>query len=90
MPPSATNSFLLASTSREFKCQCPIVTPASFGGAACAEAEPANTQLQRESPRSLTGWSCGAQPNHQLKNNSAAAMGCGRLPEFVAVAVSAV
>jgi hypothetical protein len=36
-----TKIFLLASTSRELRCQCPIVTPASFGGAACAKADPA-------------------------------------------------
>src|SRR5712675_1923355 len=40
-PPRATKIFLLASTSRELRCQCPIVTPASFGGAGCARAVPA-------------------------------------------------
>src|ERR1700704_6100050 len=40
-PPKATKIFLLASTSRELRCQCPIVTPASFGGAGWARAGPA-------------------------------------------------
>src|ERR1700704_803492 len=39
-PPNATKIFLLASTSRELRCQCPIVTPASFGGAGWAKAVP--------------------------------------------------
>src|SRR5712671_3057412 len=41
MPPIATKIFLLASMSREFICQCPIVTPISLGGNACAQAVPA-------------------------------------------------
>ena len=31
---------MLAATSRELRCQCPIVTPASFGGSACARTGP--------------------------------------------------
>src|SRR5580765_5310973 len=38
LPPMARNSFLLASTSFEMRCQCPIVTPASLKGAGCAAA----------------------------------------------------
>src|SRR5712671_6834311 len=41
VPPMATKIFLLASISREFMCQCPMVTPASLGGYACARAVPA-------------------------------------------------
>src|SRR5258707_6697626 len=41
VPPIATKIFLLASMSREFICQCPMVTPASLGGNACAQAVPA-------------------------------------------------
>src|SRR5882724_5112693 len=41
VPPMATKIFLLASTSRVLRCQCPMVTPASFGGNACAHAVPA-------------------------------------------------
>src|SRR6266567_5169442 len=41
VPPRATKIFLLASISREFMCQCPMVTPASLGGYACARAVPA-------------------------------------------------
>src|SRR5258705_4033257 len=41
VPPIATKIFLLASMSREFICQCPMVTPISLGGKACAQAVPA-------------------------------------------------
>src|SRR5947207_4043019 len=41
LPPMARKSFLLASTSFEMRCQCPIVTPASLNGAGCAAAVPA-------------------------------------------------
>src|SRR6266850_1915279 len=36
VPPIATKIFLFASTSRVLRCQCPMVTPASFGGNDCA------------------------------------------------------
>jgi hypothetical protein len=39
VPPMAARIFALASTSRELRCQCPMVTPTSFGGAACAKAD---------------------------------------------------
>src|SRR3989442_1393588 len=37
----ATKIFLLASTSRVLRCQCPMVTPASLGGNDCAHVVPA-------------------------------------------------
>src|SRR5688572_5698184 len=40
VPPMATKIFLLAWTSREAMCQCPIVTPASLKGNGCATAVP--------------------------------------------------
>src|SRR2546427_1105707 len=40
VPPIATKIFLLASTSRVLRCQCPMVTPASFGGNDCAQPIP--------------------------------------------------
>src|SRR6266576_1848433 len=40
-PPMATKIFLLASMSRELRCQCPMVTPCALGGKACAQAFPA-------------------------------------------------
>src|SRR5215813_462389 len=39
VPPKARKIFLLASTSPELRCQCPIVTPASLGGNGCAQAD---------------------------------------------------
>src|SRR5437867_10815345 len=42
VPPMARKIFLLAATSRLLRCQCPMVTPASFGGNACAHAVPAD------------------------------------------------
>src|SRR5258706_430017 len=40
-PPMATKIFLLASMSRELRCQCPIVAPAAWGGKVGAEGVPA-------------------------------------------------
>src|SRR2546425_3421115 len=40
VPPIATKIFLLASMSRVLRCQCPMVTPASFGGNDCAQTIP--------------------------------------------------
>jgi len=39
VPPKARKIFLLASTSPELRCQCPMVTPASLGGNGCAQAD---------------------------------------------------
>src|SRR5262245_12485048 len=41
LPPMPTNIFLLASTSFEAMCQCPMVTPTSLNGNGCAFALPA-------------------------------------------------
>jgi hypothetical protein len=38
VPPIATKIFLFASMSREFICQCPLVTPAALTGNGCADA----------------------------------------------------
>src|SRR6266516_6266311 len=35
----ARKTFLLVSTSRELRCQCPMVTPASPGGNGCAQVD---------------------------------------------------
>src|SRR5215510_15315944 len=40
VPPIATKIFLLAATSCDTRCQCPMVTPASLNGACCATATP--------------------------------------------------
>src|SRR6516162_11003788 len=40
-PPMARKIFLLAATSFELRCQCPMVTPASLGAYGCAKAVPA-------------------------------------------------
>jgi hypothetical protein len=38
VPPIATKILLFASMSREFICQCPLVTPAALTGNGCADA----------------------------------------------------
>src|SRR6267143_18762 len=43
VPPIAKKIFLLASMLRVLRCQCPMVTPASFGGNACPHAIPAES-----------------------------------------------
>src|SRR6267378_4604249 len=43
VPPIAKKIFLVASMLRVLRCQCPMVTPASFGGNACPHAIPAES-----------------------------------------------
>src|SRR4030095_9052328 len=45
VPPIATKIFLFASMSREFKCQCPLVTPAALTGNGCADVN-AGTSME--------------------------------------------
>src|SRR5262245_58932209 len=45
VPPIATKIFLFASMSREFRCQCPLVTPAALTGNGCADAS-AGTSME--------------------------------------------
>src|SRR6266436_8904661 len=40
LPPMPTNILLLASTSFEARCQCPMVAPTSLNGNGCAPALP--------------------------------------------------
>src|SRR5947209_598872 len=49
VPPMPTRIFLLTSMSRELRCQCPIVTPASLGVKGCALAAPAASVVVRKS-----------------------------------------
>jgi hypothetical protein len=53
LPPMARKIFLLASTSFEARCQCPMVTPTVLNGAGCAAAMPAVSTEASNKPTNI-------------------------------------